>query len=84
MAFLIPPVAFVLGVVVQGEVVAGLAVAGGALCVVGAWVMRRVRGEPTAGGVLCSAVRRRSEGGSERGHGRERRPRNGERDPRDA
>jgi drug/metabolite transporter (DMT)-like permease len=33
MAFLIPPVALVLGVVVRGEVVAGLAVAGSALCV---------------------------------------------------
>ncbi len=40
-AFLIPPVALLLGVLVRGERVAPLAVLGGALCVTGAWVMRR-------------------------------------------
>jgi drug/metabolite transporter (DMT)-like permease len=39
--FLIPPVALALGVVVLGERVAGLAIAGGALCVAGAWLVRR-------------------------------------------
>ncbi|MCC7001870.1 MAG: DMT family transporter [Gemmatimonadaceae bacterium] len=40
-AFLIPPVALLLGVLVRGERVAVIAVAGGALCVAGAWLMRR-------------------------------------------
>ena len=40
-AFLIPPVALMLGVLVRGEHVALLAVFGGLLCVVGAWTMRR-------------------------------------------
>ena len=40
-AFLIPPVALVLGLVVRHEQVAALAVAGGALCLAGAWFMRR-------------------------------------------
>lgn len=39
-AFLIPPVALLLGVLVRGERVAAIAVAGGALCVAGAWLMR--------------------------------------------
>jgi drug/metabolite transporter (DMT)-like permease len=41
--FLIPPVALVLGVVVRGERVALLSVAGGAVCVAGAWLMRRAQ-----------------------------------------
>ncbi len=45
-AFLIPPVALVLGVLVRHERVALLAVAGGALCVAGAWVMRRANAVP--------------------------------------
>jgi drug/metabolite transporter (DMT)-like permease len=40
-AFLIPPVALLLGVVVLGEHVALLSVSGGALCIAGAWLMRR-------------------------------------------
>jgi drug/metabolite transporter (DMT)-like permease len=42
-AFLIPPVALLLGVLVRGESVAPLAVLGGAVCVAGAWVMRRAQ-----------------------------------------
>jgi drug/metabolite transporter (DMT)-like permease len=41
--FLIPPVALVLGVAVRGERVALLSVAGGAVCVAGAWLMRRAQ-----------------------------------------
>jgi len=40
-AFLIPAVALVLGVVVRGEHVALLSVLGAAVCVAGAWLMRR-------------------------------------------
>jgi drug/metabolite transporter (DMT)-like permease len=39
--FLIPPVALVLGVVVRAERVSLLSVLGGAVCVAGAWLMRR-------------------------------------------
>ncbi len=39
--YLIPVVAFVLGVAVRGEHVAGLALAGGAVCLAGAWLVRR-------------------------------------------
>ncbi len=39
--FLIPPVALVLGVVVRDERVALVSVIGGAVCVAGAWLMRR-------------------------------------------
>jgi drug/metabolite transporter (DMT)-like permease len=39
--FLIPPVALVLGIVVRGERVALLSVLGSAVCVAGAWIMRR-------------------------------------------
>jgi drug/metabolite transporter (DMT)-like permease len=41
--FLIPPVALVLGVVVRDERVALLSVAGGAVCVAGAWLIRRAQ-----------------------------------------
>jgi drug/metabolite transporter (DMT)-like permease len=44
-AFLIPPVALVLGVVVRNEHVAALSVLGAAVCVAGAWLMNR--GRPT-------------------------------------
>lgn len=39
--FLIPVVALFLGVIVRGEHVASIAVAGGALCLAGAWLIRR-------------------------------------------
>lgn len=39
--FLIPVVALALGVIVRGESVAALSLAGGALCLVGAWYLRR-------------------------------------------
>ena len=42
-AFLIPPVALVLGVVVRHEHVAALSVLGAAVCVAGAWLMNRRR-----------------------------------------
>jgi drug/metabolite transporter (DMT)-like permease len=45
-AFLIPPVALVLGVLVRNESVAMIAVIGGALCVAGAWVIRRANTPP--------------------------------------
>jgi drug/metabolite transporter (DMT)-like permease len=44
--FLIPPVALVLGVVVRDERVAWLSVLGGAVCVAGAWLIRRAQMEP--------------------------------------
>ena len=47
-AFLIPPVALVLGVLVRGEHVAGLSVLGGVVCLVGAWLMRRAQMEHAA------------------------------------
>ena len=42
-AFLIPPVALLLGVLVRGERVAALSVIGGGVCLVGAWLMRRAQ-----------------------------------------
>jgi drug/metabolite transporter (DMT)-like permease len=42
-AFLIPPVALLLGVLVRGEHVAALSVAGGVVCLAGAWLMRRAQ-----------------------------------------
>jgi len=42
-AFLIPPVALFLGVMVRGEHVAGLSVLGGVVCLAGAWLMRRAQ-----------------------------------------
>ena len=39
--FIIPPVAVVLGVVVRSESVPGLAIAGCALCLLGAWIIQR-------------------------------------------
>ena len=41
--FLIPPVALVLGVVVRDERVAALSVLGGAICIAGAWLIRRAQ-----------------------------------------
>jgi drug/metabolite transporter (DMT)-like permease len=40
-AFLIPPVALLLGILVRGEYVAPLAIGGSVGCVAGAWLMRR-------------------------------------------
>ena len=42
-AFLIPPVALLLGVLIRGEHVAGLSVVGGVVCLAGAWLMRRAQ-----------------------------------------
>ncbi len=53
-AFLIPPVALLLGVLVRGEHVAVLAMIGGAACVVGAWLMRRTTSESAAKGMPVS------------------------------
>jgi drug/metabolite transporter (DMT)-like permease len=50
-AFLIPPVALLLGVLVRGERVATVSVIGGVVCLVGAYLMRRAqltRDEPPA------------------------------------
>jgi drug/metabolite transporter (DMT)-like permease len=44
--FLIPPVALVLGVAVRGEHVALVSVVGGAVCVLGAWLVRRAQSRP--------------------------------------
>ncbi|HYE88682.1 MAG TPA: DMT family transporter [Vicinamibacterales bacterium] len=41
--FLIPVVALVLGVIVRGETVPVLAIGGSALCLAGAWLMRRAK-----------------------------------------
>jgi drug/metabolite transporter (DMT)-like permease len=40
-AFLMPPVALLLGVTVRGERVASLSILGGAVCIAGAWLIRR-------------------------------------------
>jgi drug/metabolite transporter (DMT)-like permease len=47
-AFLIPPVALLLGVLVRGEHVATLSVVGGIVCLAGAWLMRRAQLEHAA------------------------------------
>ena len=47
-AFLIPPVALLLGVLVRHEHVAPAAVLGGLVCVGGAWIMRRAQSEVVA------------------------------------
>jgi drug/metabolite transporter (DMT)-like permease len=46
--FLIPAVALLLGVLVRGERVAVLSVLGGAVCVAGAWLIRRAQAGPVA------------------------------------
>jgi drug/metabolite transporter (DMT)-like permease len=46
--FLIPPVALLLGVVVRDERVAWLSVLGGAICVAGAWLIRRAQSDRAA------------------------------------
>jgi drug/metabolite transporter (DMT)-like permease len=47
-AFIIPPVALLLGVLVRDEHVATLSVLGGGVCLAGAWVMRRAQLEHAA------------------------------------
>jgi drug/metabolite transporter (DMT)-like permease len=42
-AFLIPPVALALGVLVRGEQVAPVSIVGAGVCVAGAWLIRRAR-----------------------------------------
>jgi drug/metabolite transporter (DMT)-like permease len=49
-AFLIPPVALLLGVLVRGERVAALSVLGGVVCLAGAWLMRRAQLEHAGSG----------------------------------
>jgi drug/metabolite transporter (DMT)-like permease len=44
--FLVPAVALALGVAVRGEHVAQLSILGGAVCVAGAWLIRRAQLEP--------------------------------------
>jgi drug/metabolite transporter (DMT)-like permease len=63
-AFLIPPVALLLGVLVRGEHVAGLSVLGGGVCLAGAWLMRRAQLEhaeqrtaPAPAGVTLSEAK---------------------------
>lgn len=51
-AFLIPPVALLLGVLVRGEHVATLAVVGGVVCLAGAGLMRRAQLEHAARATL--------------------------------
>lgn len=46
-AFIIPVMALVLGVTIRGEQVAPLAMAGGALSLAGAWLLRRAAAPPT-------------------------------------
>jgi drug/metabolite transporter (DMT)-like permease len=45
-AFLIPPVALLLGVLVRGEHVAIFSIIGSAVCVAGVWLMRRAHSNP--------------------------------------
>jgi drug/metabolite transporter (DMT)-like permease len=45
-AFLIPPVALLLGLLVRGEYVATLSIVGSAVCLAGAWFMRRAQNSP--------------------------------------
>ena len=42
-SFLIPPVSLALGVLVRGEHVALLSIVGAAVCLAGAWLMRRAQ-----------------------------------------
>jgi drug/metabolite transporter (DMT)-like permease len=56
-AFLIPPVALALGVLVRGEHVAGVSVLGGGVCLVGAWLMRRAQLEHAERGPSIQTAR---------------------------
>jgi drug/metabolite transporter (DMT)-like permease len=60
-AFLIPPVALVLGVVVRGEHVAQLSVLGGVVCLAGAWLMRRAQVEHAAEALSSGERQRRQD-----------------------
>jgi drug/metabolite transporter (DMT)-like permease len=53
--FLIPAVALVLGVVFRGERVAPLSIAGGVVCVTGAWIMRREVSRTKPAAVVASS-----------------------------
>jgi drug/metabolite transporter (DMT)-like permease len=55
-AFLIPPVALLLGVLVRGEHVAALSVVGGVVCLAGAWLMRRAQIEHAVRGPVLQTV----------------------------
>ena len=66
-AFLIPPVALVLGVLVRGEHVAGLSVLGGVVCLVGAGLMRRAQLEHAERGPAIQAPRSASLSGASSG-----------------
>jgi len=57
-AFLIPPVALLLGVLVRGEHVATLSLVGSLVCVAGAWFMRRPQIPPDHSPLSTSAVLR--------------------------
>ncbi len=54
--FLIPAVALLLGVLVRGEKVAMLSVFGGAVCVAGAWLIRRAQSGPVAATASAKAA----------------------------
>ena len=54
--FLMAPVALVLGLVVRGEAVAPVSILGGAVCIAGAWLIRRAS-DPTASRTPVAAVR---------------------------
>ena len=65
-AFLIPPVALLLGVLVRGEHVAALSVLGGVVCLVGAWLMRRAQLEHAGQGPAAALRTAPSAEGGER------------------
>ena len=54
--FLIPPVAVVLGVMVRGESVTPVAIAGCALCLLGAWIIQRGAAATAAARGACPAT----------------------------
>ncbi len=56
-AFLIPPVALALGMLVRGEHVAGVSVIGGVVCLAGAWLMRRAQLEHAERGPAIGRAR---------------------------
>jgi drug/metabolite transporter (DMT)-like permease len=58
-AFLIPPVALLLGVLVRGEHVAALSVCGGIVCLAGAWLTRRAQVEQGVRGTATAMPRAR-------------------------
>jgi drug/metabolite transporter (DMT)-like permease len=56
-AFLIPPVALLLGVLVRAEYVAMFSIIGSAVCVAGAWLMRGAHSNPGVTSKLPSRLR---------------------------